>query len=155
MSKLSVDYQTERPNLTVGDLTALVIQSLVACIEPIVAANPAERAFTFPTKVVTEAAKKLIEDGELDFDVEKVSSRRIGRVLGKMRVKNERTGKSRQWAISLADLMRWCNSYGISVSDNIINAINVTNVISGQLPNDVNDMSDVSDVRLEREVIEV
>lgn len=154
MAKLSVAYQTERPNLTVGDLTALVIQSLTACVESALATNPSERSFTFPTKVLTEAAIKLVEDGELDFDVEKISSRRIGRVLGKMRFKNDRTGKSRQWAVSLTDLMRWCNSYGIPVPDNVTNAINVTNV-TDQLSGDVNDVSDINDIKFGREVFEI
>ena len=83
----------------------------------------------------------------MDFDPEKVTSRRVGRALGKMRLKNDRTGKSRQWTISLADLVRWFGAYGIPLPNGVSDVVNA--------PNDVNDVNDVSDVNMEREVIEV
>jgi len=147
ISDLSVKYQTERPDLTVGDLTSLVIRALGVCVGSVLVANPSERVFTFPTNLVAGTAQKLVEDEELDFDADRVTSRRVGRALGKMRLKNNRTGKSRQWTISLADLVRWLGAYGIPLPNDIANVVNA--------PNDVNDVNDVSDVNMEREVIEV
>jgi hypothetical protein len=164
MSALSVNYQTERPNLTIGDLTSLVIQALAACVESNLAANPSERAFTFPTKIITESAHKLIEDCELDFDSDRVNSRRIGRVLKKMRFSKSDERLSRGWAVNLPDLARWANSYGIKLPDSVstrlevgtprTNVANVANAETSQI-SDVYDNRDVCDVSVEREVVEL
>lgn len=125
MSALSVAYQMERPNLTIGDLTALVIQSLAKCVDAVLAATPNERSFTFPTKLITETAKQLIEDEELDFNLERITPDRIGRVLRKMRLKGARTGRARQWMITASDLARWCNSYGIPIPHSVTSVTSV------------------------------
>lgn len=123
ITKLSVDYQTERPNLTVGDLTALVIQALAQCVTVALATNPAERAFTFSTKTITETAKRLVEDNELDYDEEHLTTRRVGRTLGKMRLKHSRTNQSKQWSILVSGVARWCGAYGIPLSPALSTAL--------------------------------
>ena len=160
MERLAVDYQKERPGLEMSDLTGLVIRALGVLIGQQLKADEAGRisgvngvsgmkgAHEFATKSITDAAKKLAEDEEMDIDPEHVSSRRVGRTLGKMRIKkaDQSGGKQRGWAITLADLERWCVSYGYGLSqvvgidnlevssahiDNATNAVNATNVAEG------------------------
>lgn len=130
MEKLAVDYQQERPNLEMSDLTGLVIRALGVLIGQALKADEAgrvsgvsdvsgiRRTYALPTKNITDAAKKLVEDEEMDMDPEHVTSRRIGRTLGKMRLAkaDQPGGKQRRWAISLDDLERRCASYGYDLS---------------------------------------
>ena len=47
------------------------------------------------------------------MDAEHVNVRRVGRVLGKMRWRAERTARAKAWAITLSDLQRWAQAYGV------------------------------------------
>jgi hypothetical protein len=92
------------------------------------------------TAELTTAAQAIINDSELDIDADHVNSRRIGRVLGKMRLTKARqpqSGKS-GWMVSLADLARWALSYGLDLAEltglvfsshqqNFTNSFNFTN----------------------------
>ena len=124
MEQLSMDYQQERPNLEVSDLTAVVIRSLCTLaatqcdVSDVCDMSDIRRegaAFIVQTSQVTDAAQAIIEEAELDIDADYVTSRRIGRVLGKMRLEKAREGGTgkRGWRINRADLERWATSYGI------------------------------------------
>ncbi|MGH7965778.1 MAG: hypothetical protein ACRERD_28840, partial [Candidatus Binatia bacterium] len=120
MEKLSNMYQKERPELESSDLTALVIRALCQCaISAVSAVSAIEKetplkAWTFTTKDVTDAAKAVATESELDIDPERVTGRRVGRTLGRMRLKKEpRPGGrgSHLWQVTVGDLRRWATLY--------------------------------------------
>jgi hypothetical protein len=123
MESLSWDYQKERLELEVSDFTSLVIRALLHCAITAINANTSitsDRAqFTIETSKVTDAAVKMAQIEELDIDSDTITSRRVGRVLGKMRLNRIRqSGKGpRQWTITRRELEGLALSYGISVPD--------------------------------------
>jgi hypothetical protein len=130
MEKLAVDYQQERPNLEMSDLTGLVIRAIGVLIGQELTASAAGRvsdvsdvsgikgAYPLSTKIITDTAKKIVEGEEMDIDPDHLTTRRVGRTLGKMRVAkaDQQGGKQRGWAITLGELERWCISYGYDIS---------------------------------------
>lgn len=156
LEKLAVDYQRERPNLEMSDLTGLVIRAMgiligqqleageVGRVSGVNGVSGVKGAYQLSTKSITDAARKIVEDEEMDIDPEHVTSRRVGRALGKMRIAkaDQSGGKQRGWAITLGELERWCVSYGYELSrvvggegnevdpgqsHNATNAVNATN----------------------------
>ena len=160
MEQLAMNYQRERPNLEMSDLTGLVIRAMGVLIGQELRADDAgrvsgvngvsgiKRAYSLSTKSITDTAKKIVEDEEMDMEAEHVTSRRVGRTLGKMRVAkaDQPGGKQRGWAITLGELERRCISYGYDVSrivgvnismdaihpDNATNAVNATHAADDQ-----------------------
>jgi hypothetical protein len=100
--------------LEVGDLTALVIRAIYA-----ICANSAILPETHPewvlkTSEITAAAKTIVEDDELDFDAEHINSRRVGKVLGKLRIgtAGREAGRgARRWKVTQKDLDTWQRAY--------------------------------------------
>jgi len=131
MEALSVHYQSERPDLESGDLATLVVRTLCYCaatraiadkLHPsAVGAISAINIETLPAFVVTTEEVVLVaravtkrNDGDPDI----VTSRRVGRVLGRMRLeKVPRPGGkgSRRWRVTLGDLERWTAAYGLTL----------------------------------------
>ena len=71
------------------------------------------------TTTITHASQALAEVLELDINPDSLTTRRIGRVLGKMRLSKSRqvgTGKS-GWMISLSDVDRWAGSHGLNITE--------------------------------------
>ncbi|MCA9979138.1 MAG: hypothetical protein KC413_25425 [Anaerolineales bacterium] len=152
LEQLAIDYQQERPNLELSDYTALTIRALCRLMATKISAPfgisdvydvsdirqmMGKGEFVFLTKYITSQAHKVIEDDELDLDTDKITSRKIGRVLGTMRFVKERepgTG-NRGWKVGLDDLERWTTAYGMSLfkelglpDPNVTNVTDVTNV---------------------------
>lgn len=146
MEQLSFDYQHERPNLELTDLTGLTIRALGRAIAAQIPKNCdvsdirdisdmkrviGKGEFVFLSGDITAFVQRLINETEMDIDPDKVTSRRIGRALGKMRFEAARepgTGK-RGWRVTLDELARWLTSYGITLHDVLgIEPPNVTNV---------------------------
>ena len=148
MSALSIDYQKERPDFESGDLTGLVIRALCDCAISAMKAisavkNGDSREGIFTIKDVVGAAKHIAVDSELDIDPERVTARRVGRVLAKMRLTQEpRSGGrgSRTWRVSASDLKRWSELYGVPLSDT--QYINSTNGGNGSNGTDSNTNAD-------------
>ena len=130
MMALSEAYQAERPNVETADLTGLVIRALgmivgkmvrdesaVSAIKTVSAVS-SKRSYV-ATNLITAAAQTLVESNEMDISIEHVTSRRVGRVLTKMRFINHRPSgnRGRGWSISLDDVMRWAISYGMDPSE--------------------------------------
>ena len=173
MEQLSMDYQAERPNLEVSDLTALVIQALGKVLgdnlhkqgfeEVEKGSDVYRQKVHILTSSITDAAQALIEEQELDFNADYVTSRRIGRALGKMRLSKQReagTGKS-GWLVSLSDLDRWCTSYGLdlgeltdftTLSANFTNFTDFTNFTENDPNCEVSEHCEVSEVNKGSEV---
>jgi hypothetical protein len=144
MEKLSVGYQDERGDMESGDMTVLVIRALcrtVGCdisdMRDVSDIKGGGKPWTLKTSQITETAKEIAEELELDVKLEDITSRRIGRVLGKMRFKKAReSGKgTRLWQVSAEELQGWVCSQGLIVtksddtsSSNVTNVTNVTDV---------------------------
>ncbi len=112
-----------------SDLTGLVIRAIGALIGQEIKAENGRMSgvksmsgvrstYALLTKHITDTAKKIVEDEEMDLDPDYVTSRRIGRTLGKMRITkaDQSGGKQRAWAISLGELERWCIRYAYDLS---------------------------------------
>jgi Domain of unknown function (DUF3854) len=144
MEKLSVSYQGERGDMESGDLTVLVIRALcrgagcdISDIRDVSDIKREGKPWTLKTSQITETAKEIAEELELDIKLEDITSRRIGRVLGKMRFKKAREGGkgTRLWQVSADELQDWVCSQGLimtksddTLSLNVTDVTNVTNV---------------------------
>jgi hypothetical protein len=122
MEDLSQSYQTERPDLEATDLTILVIRAL--CRIAVSAVSAVNKEGVIPseftkTAFVTQAVKEIAEETEADIDTERITARRIGRVIGKMRFEKDRTAKAKGWKISLSNLEKLCNSYGLLLPEEL------------------------------------
>jgi len=121
MEALSVDYQRERSGLESGDLSTLVIRALCCCAMGAIGAISANNGetpshFTFTTEQIVTVARVATKRD--DGDPDEITNRRIGRVLGRMRLeKMPRPGGkgSRRWRVALGDLERWTAAYGMSL----------------------------------------
>jgi hypothetical protein len=93
----------------------LVIRGLCRYADNAVCAVKGEsvREITFKTSQIAEVTKAVAEELEADLDLDHITARRVGRVLGKMRLKPDRDGKLKGWRVALSDLERWAASYGV------------------------------------------
>ena len=146
MMALSVAYQRERSNVEADDLTALVIRALGMIVGKMVrddrdisdvsdSSDVSTKRHFVLTSLITAASQKLVEVLELDINLDQVTSRRIGRVLKKMRMQYARKSNSgsRGWLVSLDDLYRRAGSYGLDIEEitgipNVTHLLNVTTV---------------------------
>ena len=135
MCALAEAYQGERPNVEVSDLTVLVIRALGLIVgqrvreEGVISDSKTtsdirnvsvvrSMKMFIPTSLITDAAQQIGEANEIDINLEHVNSRRVARVLQKMRLVRDRQlqGGKRGWLVSLDDVIRWASSYGINPS---------------------------------------
>ncbi|MGB9180631.1 MAG: DUF3854 domain-containing protein [Pyrinomonadaceae bacterium] len=150
MERLSVSYQGERGDMESGDLTVLVIRALcrlVGCdlmdvkdVSDIKDVNGESGTWKLRTSDITEKAKLVAQDLELDIDQERITERRIGRVLGGMRFQSARKAGERRfrgWIVTVEELRGWVCSQGliVDVSRNftdspVTNVHNVHNVLN-------------------------
>ena len=156
LDALSVNYQTERPDLETSDLTALVIRGLMACVAGVIRGSDVSDVsdigdinresshssiFTFKTSRITDMTRLVAETMESDVSDDYINSRRVGRALGKMRLEKDREGGkgTRQWKVPLWELERWGLTYGIPLADYIDtlsgNVTVVTDVTTSQIAN--------------------
>jgi hypothetical protein len=130
-----VQYQRERLHLESGDLTALVVRTLCYCaIDAInaISANSRETPsdFVITTEQVVLIATAIAERD--DGDLSRITNRRVGRILGRIRLeKVPRPGGrgSRRWRVTLGDLQRWTAAYGLILPAPV--AANGTNGVDG------------------------
>lgn len=128
MERLSVSYQGERGDMESGDLTVLVIRALcrlVGCdlmdvkdVSDIKDVNGESGTWKLRTSDITEKAKLVAQDLELDIDQERITERRIGRVLGGMRFQSARKAGERRfrgWIVTVEELRGWVCSQGLIV----------------------------------------
>jgi hypothetical protein len=127
MAALSQEYQVERPELELFDLTGLAIRALCKIVNHLLNDNNDNNdnndvnietcSITLPTSAITNIMVNLAKKEELDIDLYEINSRRVGHILGKMRfIKIRANGPgTRQWKIRIADLIKRARSYGIDV----------------------------------------
>ena len=122
IENLSVAYQGERAEIESGDMTALVIRSLCRCIGADVSdvsdiADVRNKGldWTFTTKFITETAKTIAEELELDINPEHITSRRLGKTLRKLRFRTAKKGRTseRAWRVTASEIERWLLSLGL------------------------------------------
>lgn len=142
MEALSQGYQSERPELESSDLSILIIKALWSCVTGSVSSISSissinlgdQKSVTLATKNITKAVRKIAEDTEADIDVERITSRRVGRTLGKMRLKSDPNTKVRGWIVTADDLQRLGVAYGLTPL--FTNATNATNASNATFPDD-------------------
>ena len=122
MEALSQAYQQERPDLESADLQVLVIKALCHYATTATSATNIERGpeYICTTSDIKALVVSIAMEEESGLDTEKISTDRVGRVLGRMRFKRKSRegGKGpRQWTIPLSDLEGWVTSYGLLISD--------------------------------------
>jgi Domain of unknown function (DUF3854) len=127
MDALSHAYQTERPDLEPQDLTAWVIRALCHYATNATSATMQVgllqvEGWEFPTKEIKQSLVILLQDEETGIDISTISTDRIGRLLGKLRLKKKPrkvASDPRQWQLSKQELRHWLVSYGMSLPDTI------------------------------------
>lgn len=138
LEEMSWRYQQEETGeLQSSDLTLLVLQAMckLASAKSDVKdkSDVASSTWTFSTSQISEAAQAFAENTEADIDKESITSRKVGRLLGKLRLhKTREAGKgTRQWQITQIELERWARVYGIHLPAELIRETNVTDVTNG------------------------
>ena len=142
LEELSYRYaMNEVPEAQSGDMTQLILRGLCQLAADHVHDSsdvksnsdiPAT-AWTFSTLQITEAAVKQAESTEADLDPSTITSRRVGRVLSKLRFNRAREGGkgTRQWTATLRELSRWANVYAFHLPQELTRLGKVTNVTDG------------------------
>jgi hypothetical protein len=76
----------------------------------------------FTTQRIANACVQTVQDQEVPIDVEDITPDKVGRVLAKMRFKRDREdGRGlRGWIVKYADIIRWCERYGIDVPPELV-----------------------------------
>ena len=141
MDALSEKYQSERQEFESSDLTVLVVRALCKCLGSDVSdvsdVLPGDTRTFVTTSEITEAVKEIAADSEADVDIEKISTRRIGWVLKKLRLKAEKSernssGTKRGWPITGTELLQLVRRYGLS-SEGTTYEKNVRNVKTSEV----------------------
>jgi len=119
MDRLSVVYQEEKLSLELSDLTILVIRAVAQVAISAICANSAiQNGFVVTAKEVSAAASKIADQEDLDMPLEYLSSRTVGRILAKLRlreiVRPQGRGSRRRW-ISHPDLISLLQAYNLDV----------------------------------------
>jgi hypothetical protein len=126
MEKLSQDYQEERPNLESADLTIIVICALREIVDLALEArrdtwdtkdtNSEGSSWAITTAEIREKVLSIIKDSEISIDTDKISTDRVGRVLGRLRFTRppkDGSKKLREWRVYEAEVARHLLSYGL------------------------------------------
>lgn len=138
LEAMSWHYQQEETaEQQSSDLTLLILQAIckLAADKSDIKDNSdiSLTTWTFSTSQISEAAQTVAEGIEADIDKESITSRKVGRLLGKLRLRKTReAGRgTRQWQTTLAELERWAAVYGIHLPVELTQKTNVTNVTDG------------------------
>ncbi len=142
LEELSYRYaMNEVPEAQSGDMTQLVLRGLCQLAADHVNDSSDVKgnsdihttAWTFSTNQITEAAVKQAESTEADLDTSTITSRRVGRVLSKLRFTRAREGGkgTRQWTATQGELTRWASVYAFHLPQVLTHLGKVTNVTNG------------------------
>jgi len=144
LEEMSWRYQQEESaDQQSGDIVLLVLQGLckLAGDKSDIKDNSDihSTVWTFTTSQISEAAQHIAEQTQADIDTEKITSRKVGRLLGKRRLRKAReAGKgTRMWQVTLADLKRWAAVYNIQLPKELGQENNVTHVTDGQTSQEI------------------
>jgi hypothetical protein len=145
MDQLSVKYQNDRAELETADISRLILRAIVYCIAPDVSEpfsieqiirSTTTREWLITSAQITEECRHLIEAEELDFDLELINSRRIGRAVGKLRIPKKSNGKNRGWQIHAEGLEKHLKSHALLTSAYVSDVIYHVDVNNESDPDD-------------------
>ena len=135
---ISEKYQTERSQLESGDFTSVVVRALVkAAITAVSTVTAINSERFYSTESITTFCVQTVQDEELPISIDDINSKKVGRVLAKMRFKSSRkdlTG-ARGWIIPNNDILLWCERYNLEIPpelSQIVNGSNGSNGITAQ-----------------------
>ncbi len=122
MNNLSHEYQKEKGEFETDDVTALIIRSLMRCVEREVVklgdVSEGQKGGTkhfIPTYVIEAEVGCLVDDDEMDINGDDITSRKIGRKLSQMRFKKHREGGTGRsgYKVSRDEVMQSARSLGL------------------------------------------
>ena len=89
--------------------------------------------FNLYTSDITEALVQIAKDDEVDIDIDTITTRRVGRLLGKLRFGKIRSNHKglRQWVVTPSDLRRLAISYGLITPINELPDTPKVNAVNG------------------------
>jgi hypothetical protein len=135
LEEISWKYQQEESKeLHSGDLTHIILSGICQLLSDISdvsdSSDITNHGWRISTAQITQAAQSYAENTEADIDIQNINTRKVGRILGKLRLTSAREpGKgTRQWIFTTSNVQKWISSYGINVPDNLSSLLNVTNV---------------------------
>jgi hypothetical protein len=124
MEDLSVKYQDERPNVETGDVTTLLVRALAQVARGVISDSCAISDITYEstrltvkTADLTKIVHDLAEADEVDMNLEAITSRVIGRAMGRLRFKSTReNGRgTRMWEFTVGEVKRWGERYSLNL----------------------------------------
>jgi hypothetical protein len=132
---LAKKYQTERPDLEPANLTALVVRALISCTLPSIISvssntsmSPEGRQeWTLKTAEVTNKACEIAQATDLDIDQQCITSKRVGRILGRLRISKHSNTSIRAWEVKASDVWRLALAFGFTSHTPPANACNAAN----------------------------
>ncbi|MBI9050393.1 MAG: DUF3854 domain-containing protein [Anaerolineaceae bacterium] len=138
LEEISWRYQQKvSEEIQTGDLTYLVMSGVCQLIsessdicDTCDGSDIINHKWQILTKKITEAVQSYAKIKEADIDIHTINPYRVGKILGQLRLEQAResgTG-NRQWVITIFNIHRWINSYGIHVPDRLASLLSVTNV---------------------------
>lgn len=164
INQLSQKYQLIRDDFEAADYTRLILRAIVKLVvedareivevETIRSLKP---LIFLTTGEITLKAQYIVEEEDLDFEVEWIKERKIGRIIKQLRFASKRqngTGRS-GWIIKPKDLEVLLDSYGLlnqpenlQISSDNSFSISLTSLTS-QTQNEANEIGEVSEIKRE------
>ncbi|MDP6586531.1 MAG: hypothetical protein QF535_17890, partial [Anaerolineales bacterium] len=131
---ISVQYQKERAQLESGDFTSVVVRALVkAAITAVSTVTAINSERFYSTESITTFCVQTVQEEELPISTDDINSKKVGRVLAKMRFKSSRkdlTG-ARGWIIPNNDILLWCERYNLEIPQELSQIVNGSNGSNG------------------------
>jgi hypothetical protein len=124
MEGLSMKYQDERPKVEPGDVTTLLVRALAEEARRVISDVSAISDIRYESTLIkvktaelTKTAHDLAEADEVDVNLEGITSRVVGRAMGRLRFKSTReNGKgTRMWEFTVGEVKRWGERYSLNL----------------------------------------
>jgi hypothetical protein len=139
---VSRNYQRERDDFESEDITRLTVRALILCVEKdrgslldfrgenrvrflgdseVSPANDDDPQTFLKTKTIVEAIKELVESEDIGLDLEKITDRRIGWVIKRLRLEKHREGMTGKhgWLVTKKQLESYSLSFGLCAAGGV------------------------------------
>jgi hypothetical protein len=125
LSRLSVNYQSERQKVSTDDVVVLVIRSLCICLDcddvtlrdlcDVAGESASDEKTLVLSGDIAEVVCGIVVAEELDVDVEKLNSQRMGNLMRKLRFTHGDQGGTHKkgWRVSKREVANLALAYGI------------------------------------------
>jgi hypothetical protein len=117
MKKIAGDYQHERAEFETNDMTRLVVRTICTICTNSTISFTDEGIYTLETAEIAKEAKKLATDDEYGVDPENINSKRVAKILSRLRLKQpkeRKRGEARKWIVPNGEMVRWKLVYSIN-----------------------------------------